>query len=209
MKVLSRPMGMVQANCYLIVSAQNRAAIVDPGGDAAALCAWMQAEQVTPAMVLLTHAHFDHVAGLWDLLAQYDIPVYLHAQDEEMIREPRKLLCSMLQLYFTYQSDTPMQLVQDGDRFVLDELQFSVLHTPGHSKGSSCYLVENELFSGDTLFAGDVGRTDLYGGSFKVLEQSLQKIANLPQDYRIHPGHGPSSTLGYEKMNNMYLGSTL
>lgn len=196
---------MIGANCYLLVSDQHRAAIIDPGGEAARLEAWLTEQQVTPAMILLTHGHHDHLAAVWDLVKRYEIPVYVHEADAEMLQNIALSLCGMTPLYFTYQPGADIRTVADGDTITLDEITIRVLHTPGHSKGSCCLEAGGALFTGDTLFAGSVGRTDLYGGSWQTLRQSLHKLTAYPPETPVFPGHGGSSTIGRERKTNPYL----
>lgn len=205
MNVYTKPLGMVQANCCLIASERGHAAIVDPGGDVAVVKSMLTEFQLVPKMVLLTHGHFDHIAGLWDLLDEWKIPVYLHPEDHEMLEDIQKALCGMVPLYFNYRPGLILHSLKEGDCVALDELSIQVLHTPGHTKGSVCYLVEDTLFSGDTLFAGSVGRTDLPGGDIKTLSQSLQKLLALKTDYTIYSGHGPATTLQRERNSNPFL----
>lgn len=205
MKLAAMPLGMVGANCYLVVSQQNRAAVIDPGGEVEKIFARLEQEGATPAMVLLTHGHFDHIAALWDFLDRYPVPVYLHAGDVEMLEDIQKALCNMVPLYFHYRKGADLRPLQDGDAVTLDECTFTLLHTPGHSRGSSCYRLDAMLFTGDTLFAGGVGRTDLYGGSWNTLCQSVARLAALEGDFTVYPGHGPSSTLARERRTNPYL----
>ena len=205
MKIVSMSLGMVSANCYLIFSGQNRAAVIDPGGEAEKIIARLEKEGATPAFVLLTHGHFDHIAGLWDLLERYPMPVYVHAKDLERLEHIELSLGGLTPLYFHYVPGADLRAVQEGDTISLDEITFSVLHTPGHTKGSVCYRMGDVLFTGDTLFAGSVGRTDLYGGDWEDLRHSAARLAEIPENLRVCPGHGLSSSLAREQRSNPYL----
>lgn len=206
MKIVTKPLGMIQANCYLLVSEQNRVLVLDPGGDAGAIIRYLEQNSLTLGAILLTHGHHDHIAAVWDLLDYEQVPVYVPEQDLEMLEDISLSLCGMAPLYFHYEKGVSYHTVQDGDVVKLDEISLQVIHTPGHTKGSSCYLGEGALFTGDTLFEGSVGRTDLYGGSYPVLKASLEKLAALPQDYTVYPGHGGATTLEIQKKTNPYLG---
>lgn len=206
MKIHGMPLGMVQANCYIVSTEERHAAIIDPGGSVNRIVRYLQENELTPKMILLTHGHFDHIAALWELLDRFDVPVYIQQEDGEMLENIQLALCGMTTLYFPYREHTLYVALQDGDTVELDELVFQLIHTPGHSKGSSCYQVGNALFTGDTLFAGSMGRTDLYGGSYERIKQSLQRLAALEGDDTVYPGHGECTTLEQERRTNPYLG---
>ena len=145
-------------------------------------------------MILPTAVHFDHKGALRELHAQYQaVPLYVSAQDTD-----ETLNMSHSNLVYT---DTFL----DGDEISLPPLQFHAISTPGHTKGSSCFVCGNTIFSGDTLFEGCCGRTDLPGGSEKQMMASLKRLAELPGDYQVLPGHGPSSTLERERQTNFYM----
>lgn len=206
MNVETMPLGMIQANCYILSSDAKNAAVIDPGGEVQKIKSYLEQNGLTLKMILLTHGHHDHVAAVWDLAQWAKVPVYIQEEDGEMLEDIKISLCSMVPLYFTYNPEMPIRLLKDGEHLSLDELDIKLIHTPGHSKGSSCYLTENLLFTGDTLFAGSVGRTDLYGGSYPILKKSLEILKTLPEACRVYPGHGEDTTLGFEKKTNPYLG---
>lgn len=205
MNIYGKPLGMVQANCYLIASEAGNAAVVDPGGDVKVICSMLAEHHLTPKMILLTHGHFDHIAALWELLKQFPVPVYIHPADGEMLEDIQKALCGMVPLYFHYEPGLVFERLEDGDSVRLDELSIRLMHTPGHTGGSSCYLAEDALFSGDTLFIDSIGRTDLPGGDFRVLSQSLRKLLELRANFRVFPGHGDATTLERERNYNPFL----
>lgn len=183
------PLGALQANCYVVWGDDPRTvAVIDPGDDAAALQTLLRGKMVTGA--LITHAHFDHILGLPALAG---VPVYVHALDAAAMTDAA-LNCA------EYGSALPRvpatHTVAEGDTVALAGLEFYVLHTPGHTPGGVCYLCENHLFTGDTLFAGGYGRTDLPGGDWSALRASLRRLLELPADLIIHPGHGASCPLG-------------
>lgn len=206
MKIQTMPLGMIRANCYLVSTEKKNAFVIDPGGEASRVLRKLEEEGVSLKMILLTHGHHDHIAGVWKLAEETGAQVYIHKDDLEMLQNIDLSLCSMTELYFHYNPKIPICTLEDGSCLELDELKIRLIHTPGHSKGSSCYLVEDALFTGDTLFDGDIGRTDLYGGSYPQIKASVQKLADLEGDYRIYPGHGPDSTLETQRKRNPYLG---
>ena len=184
-------LGNYQVNCY-IVSENGLGVIIDPGYEPETIRSFLEEKGIEPRAILLTHGHFDHVGAVKALAEEENVPVYLHPADRAL---PRPLTRPM----------GATQSVEDGATVTAAGLSFSILHTPGHTKGSVCYLLGDIMFAGDTLFAGSCGRTDLPGGSRRELRASLNKLAGLPGDYTVYPGHGDATTLEWEKRNNPYL----
>ena len=186
--------GPLATNCYLVYEEGARQCLViDPGYEPETVLASLEKAQLTPAAILLTHGHFDHVGGVKQLVEVTGAPVYLCALDTAM---PHPLTAGPL--YYTH-------TLEEGSVLSLAGLTLQVLHTPGHTPGSVCFVCQDVIFSGDTLFAGSCGRTDLPGGSWRTLMESLQRLARLEGDFRIFPGHGESTTLLGEKQYNPYM----
>ena len=191
MNLKTLALGAYQTNCY-ILSNGSEAVVIDPGYEPDTILDAL--EGLTLKAILLTHGHFDHVGAVKELVAETGCAVYIHAAEATM---PPMMTAGTL--YYTHTYD-------EGDTISpIAGLELKVLHTPGHTPGSVCLLWNNELFAGDTLFAGSCGRVDLPGGDPALMLRSLDRLAALETDYRVHPGHGPATMLSHEKRHNPYL----
>ena len=198
------PIGPYEANCAILWDDPLQAWIIDPGADSEAILRFMEKRGLKAGVVVLTHGHYDHVSALNEILAQFPVPVYLHRDDAAFAFSP---LNAVPPYPATAKPATLKTDKDDGDTLACGGLTAKLIHTPGHTPGGWCLYFEAEklLVSGDTLFAGSVGRTDFPGGSWEELESSLQKLKALPDDTRVICGHGPLTTLGNEKRSNPYL----
>lgn len=197
MKFKTVTVGLYEVNCTLAIDGLD-AWVVDPGADEEAIVKAAEAEGTKIAGVLLTHAHFDHIGAIPGIKARFpEAPVYVHPSDEVMFGHPFNRLPP------EYPSFPKPAGVVDARKFPLAE----VIETPGHTPGGVCYYFKEDgvLLSGDTLFAGSVGRTDFPGGSMTTLVESLKKLKALPDLTKVIPGHGPTTTIGEEKGSNPYL----
>ena len=194
MKISVFQLGELGANCYIVADEKTKGcAIVDPGGQGGALADWLEKQGLQPRMVLLTHGHFDHVGGTRELADRYPgIPIYLHPADTGLTPDMSRGLYSN-------------SSYQDGDTICMDSISFRVLSTPGHTPGSVRLVSEDILLTGDTLFAGSCGRTDFPGGSWQDMKNSLRRLAALPGNPSVLPGHGGQSDLDTERKSNPYL----
>lgn len=204
MKITALTVGPVGTNCYLVSDGNGDAAVIDPGAEGRRILACIAEEGLTPKAILLTHGHFDHIGAVGALQKAFGIPVYIHTDDLEMLSDGEKN--GSFAFGFPEASVSGAQTLSDGETVRAGELAFTLIHTPGHSKGSCCYRCGGVLFTGDTLFDGGVGRTDLYGGSGRELTASLKKLAGLPGDYQVDPGHGSFTTLAAQRAENPYMG---
>ncbi len=190
------------ANCYVVQSREANAFLVDPGAEADEIIGFLREHHVTPKMILLTHGHFDHVGAVKDLQKEYPgLPVYIAREDQELLEGDDKTGALGRRFIrnqdpYTFQADG---CLREGEDLTLDELTVKVMATPGHTKGSVCLFCGSTIFSGDTLFLHDCGRTDLYGGSFPEICNSLRRLAALERDYTVRPGHGELTSIEEER----------
>lgn len=205
MRVEILPLGMLATNCYIIVSDKKNAVLIDPGANPEKVIAKMQELDAVPKYILLTHGHFDHIGAVIALKEQYGLQVGIGQLDSELTQDST-LVQTTLSIALGGKEFTSDIELKDGDIVTLDELTFRMMHTPGHTKGGMCILCNDYIFTGDTLFKGTCGRTDLYGGDYKEILKSLKKIADLEGDYKICPGHEDCTTLSYEKETNPQMG---
>lgn len=205
MRITTIPVGIMKTNCYIVESESKNAVVIDPGDDGARLADRITNMGVNVKYILLTHGHFDHIGAVKDVVKRTGAKVAVGAGDEDIMRDPT-LVLNRVQSKFTEKYNVaPDIILNDGDEITLDELTFKVIATPGHTKGGVTYALENDLFTGDTLFYRTVGRTDLYGASKEAMISSLRKLGNLPRDYDVHPGHGDETTLDIERIVNPQL----
>lgn len=204
--------GNFSANTYLITSEHNYTLIVDPN-DASLIQTEIVRNRSIPVAILLTHGHFDHICALNELLERYSIPVYIHSADSELLIDPIKNGLHFFYPNAPFQPTTErVRLIHGGEKISFNGFDepIQVLHTPGHTKGSVCYFFNDQngnasLITGDVLFAGSIGRTDLYGGSSKEMIDSLHELCKLSDELVVYPGHGPATDIGSEKQSNPYL----
>ena len=206
-KLLQLPLGPLQTNCYLLAcETTGKAAVIDPSWNGQGIADKAAEEGWQISHILLTHTHFDHVGGLADLKAATGAPIYVHPEAIPML-ENAGMAARMWQISIP-DPPAPDEMLQEGQVIRVGELELHVLYTPGHAPGHvSFYLPEQHLlFDGDVLFQGSIGRTDLPGGNFELLMQTIRdKLLVLPDETAVLSGHGPATTIGQEKKWNPFL----
>ncbi|MCU9613867.1 MBL fold metallo-hydrolase [Caldibacillus lycopersici] len=201
------PLGRVQTNCYCL-SIDSKCIIIDPGAEGEKLAQILQEKGLRPIAILLTHGHFDHIGAVDFLREKYSIPVYIHKKERDWLSN------SSLNASTFFFPDEPMQIkpadfeISGAGKLTIDEFSFTIFETPGHSPGSVSYYVEAVQFivSGDALFYGGIGRTDLPGGNQQQLLSTIKEtLFALPEETIVLPGHGPKTTIAREKQSNPFL----
>lgn len=196
MKITTFVLGLLSNNTYLVENQEDKTCfIVDPSTESNKLTDYIDGNNLRLEGILLTHGHFDHIGGVAFLKEKYGAKVYMHKMDVDFIDNP-------LNFGRKYKRFDVDETVEEGDEITLCGQKIKVLHTPGHSQGGVCYICEDVIFCGDTIFRDSYGRYDLRGGDFVTLQNSIQKIFDLQGDYVLLCGHGPSTTLAYECANN-------
>ncbi|MDE6784164.1 MAG: MBL fold metallo-hydrolase [Ruminococcus sp.] len=206
MNIKNLQLGEIHANCYIAVTAPEQCVAVDIGGTPRLLIEYLKMNRLKLTKILLTHGHFDHMNGVEEVRLATGAEVFIHEKDADMLSSSSLSLHAMMSI-MPFNSVSEYKIIHDGDIISDGNCEFKVLHTPGHSKGSVCYICDDErvIFSGDTLFCCSVGRTDFSGSNPDDMIKSLERLYNLNGDYKVLPGHMESTTLDYERQNNPYM----
>jgi glyoxylase-like metal-dependent hydrolase (beta-lactamase superfamily II) len=206
MRIERFQLGSLWTNCYVVANSTKDAFVIDPGGPTAEVKRFIAENGLCVKRILLTHGHGDHIAGLEEIRDLASDGTAIHSEDEDCVTNPSKNLSSMMGTSFKFKGAD--LTLKDGDTISAGDMSVKVIHTPGHTKGGCCFYIsegdEALLISGDTLFARSVGRTDLPGGDERELLKSLKKLDSFPDSLPVYPGHGPSTTLGEERMLNPF-----
>jgi len=209
-KIAAFPVGPLGCNCSIVADEKTgRAIVVDPGGDFARIQRFLNDEGLTVAHIVHTHTHIDHVGATAELQEWSGAGAHIHEADR-LLYDMLPVQAELLGVALPRSCDVTSELV-DGHTLAAGSVDMGVLHTPGHTPGSVCFLVETPdgsiLFSGDTLFRRGIGRTDLWGGDSELIQRSLrERLITLPEDTLVVPGHGPETTIGDERRGNPFIG---
>jgi glyoxylase-like metal-dependent hydrolase (beta-lactamase superfamily II) len=200
--------GKLFTNCYIVACPETKEAIIiDPGfesvSEAEKIFKFIEENALKLKIIVNTHGHPDHVCGNGIVKGKFQTPILIHEKDAFMLGRLGKMIAKFFG--FTSSSPSADALLKDGDHVKFGKITLKVMHTPGHSPGSISLIGEKEVFTGDTLFASSIGRTDLPQSSESDMKESLKKLANLPGDFKVYPGHGPTTTIGEEKQGNPFL----
>lgn len=192
------PAGIYGANCYIIGDEETKeAVVVDPGGDAPVLINAIEKMDVKLKYILLTHGHIDHVEAVEELKKKYNVPFYINEEDEVMM---------MNGTYVYGKLPKADGYLTEENKFTFGKYEIKCIHTPGHTPGGISFLIEDKVFTGDTLFQGSIGRTDFEGGDYnQIISSILNKIIPLGDAVEVYPGHGPKSSVLFEKTRNPFL----
>ena len=201
MKVITCVNGYLEENCY-ILETDNNIIIIDPGSDAEKIMSCFKGSSLPVSAILLTHGHFDHIGAARELRDVFDAKIYINENDADMLSDVTKSLAGgFIPSYEGFDAD----VVFSGDtKLDINGDKIDVMYTPGHTMGSSCFFAGDLCFCGDTVFNLSIGRTDFPGSSPAAMADSLRKLKGIGRDMKVYPGHGPETTLDYEKMNNPY-----
>lgn len=198
-----KPLSVCDTNSYVVWGKEKNAVLIDAPCDGEYILKQIENLGLTLKKILLTHGHFDHVGAVADIAEKTGCDVYIHENDLSKLTDDGKNLADYFGCGGIRHFDGATAF-KDNDIIALDELRFRVIHTPGHTSGSVCFVIEDCMFSGDTLFARSVGRTDMPDGNTLKMLDSLKKISEIKEDLKVYPGHMNETTLGQEKKYNPY-----
>ncbi len=198
------PLSVCDTNSYVVTDDNGDCVLIDAPDDAEYILEQIGSLGMTLKKILLTHGHFDHIGAVADLVEKTECEVYIHPNDLDKLKEGD----AMVGRFFGASGFKPFHnaaTFEDGDIIKEGDLEFKVVHTPGHTSGSCCFIIENSMFTGDTLFRRSIGRTDMPDGNYELMKRSLEKLYDLDGELVIYPGHMDNSTLEQEKHYNPYL----
>lgn len=205
MELVKLSLGMMGTNCYIVWDEKSlEAAVIDPGFKDDRIFKCMHENHLNVKYILLTHGHFDHLGGVDDVKAQTGAKIMIEANDADCLVDPQRNLSVIAGMNLRVSPGDG--LLKEGESLFLGEMEIKVIYTPGHSKGGVCFLIEDTLIAGDTLFRASIGRTDFADGDLnELLDNIREKLFILDDHTKVLPGHGENTTIGYERLNNPFL----
>ncbi|MBR3970183.1 MAG: MBL fold metallo-hydrolase [Ruminococcus sp.] len=206
MLIKTLQLGELNSNCYIVVTGANQCIAIDVGGSPRMVIEYLKMNRLKLSKILLTHGHFDHIAGVEEVRQATGAEVFIHETDSPMLESSALSLHSTISI-MPFKPVMKYEIIRDNCIIHDGDCSFRVLHTPGHSHGSVCFICDKErvIFSGDTLFCCSIGRTDFPGGDAHYMMQSLQQLYALDGNYKVYPGHNEFTDLEYERRNNPYM----
>lgn len=202
--IIKKTINPFTTNSYILIQ-DGHGVLVDPVGDPEEFAKTLEENQAKCLGIVYTHGHYDHIASAYAFYQQFQVPLQIHSADREMFYFPEKNLSMYFSRNFSLEEDIPVKTFEDLEVLTFGGILLQVYHTPGHTPGSVCLQWESDLFTGDTLFEGSIGRTDFPGSDPKTMQSSLQKLKAMDPGLAIHPGHGDSSTIEEELLENPYM----
>ncbi|MBP7839851.1 MAG: MBL fold metallo-hydrolase [Acidaminococcaceae bacterium] len=205
MKIIAMEVGVIGTNCYVVINEeQKKGVVIDPGGDADQILEKIKQKGITIEAIFLTHGHSDHIMAVDEVREVTGAKVYISEADADMLTKASSNLSVYMGAGREFKAAD--EFLIDGETITAAGLKFQVVATPGHTKGGICLLCGDTVFCGDTIFSESIGRTDLPGGSYSQILHSIKtKIMVLPDEMKLLPGHGPATTIGWERRRNPFL----
>ena len=205
MKIIAMEVGVIGTNCYVVINEeQKKGVVIDPGGDADQILEKIEQKGITIEAIFLTHGHSDHIMAVDEVREVTGAKVYISEADADMLTKASSNLSVYMGAGREFKAAD--EFLIDGETITAAGLKFQVVATPGHTKGGICLLCGDTVFCGDTIFSESIGRTDLPGGSYSQILHSIKtKIMVLPDEMKLLPGHGPATTIGWERRRNPFL----
>ncbi len=201
-KVQTMSLGSLSTNCYLVYTGEKRVIAADIGGEPDKLLRFLNENGLTLGKILLTHGHYDHIDGVLSVQQATGADVYIHEADAPMLSDSNLSLAAWINPCADCKPITDYHTIGEGDIITDGDAVFTVMHTPGHTKGSVCYICDDIILAGDTLFRLSRGRTDFPGGSDREMLDSFRRLKQLPGDFRVFPGHNEHTSLEFERNYN-------
>ena len=207
MTIYTLVQGVVGTNTYVVADDKGNCVVIDPEYSGTSIVGLIEDKKLNLKAILLTHGHYDHIGGIEPVFEHNpNVDIYIGRGELDVVSSTSPLLENPQSSEIVINN---AKQLADGDTVVAGDLEFKVMHTPGHSHGGVVYIIDDVIFSGDTLFYEEIGRCDLYSGNYHVMLTTLRKLSDLKGDYTVYPGHGSKTTLDHEREYNRYMQQTL